>query len=215
MQAFNCYFIRVLFLIGLTALFSASALAQEKDNAGIDKAGKDKTEKASEEQKTKAPAKVKSSQLGDTRNVHIVGKNLLCGQPTLADLELAKKKGIKTVVSLRQSTEIDWDEAAAVKRLGLDYHSIPFRAVDSLSDKVFDDVRKVLRESDKKPVLLHCGSANRVAAVWLTYRVLDEKAPLEQATKEAKKIGLRTEGFLEKAIDYVRRNQKKSKKRSK
>lgn len=158
-------------------------------------------------QKESAPA-VKDSALGKTRNVHACGKLFLAGQPTQADIATIKDKGIKRVITLRTDGEIDWDEGAAIKDAGLKFVEIPFGSPDSLTDDVFGKVRKLLKESDKTPTLLHCGSANRVGAVWLTYRVLDEGVPLETAVKEAKTIGLRTPAFETKALNYIKRQKK-------
>jgi ubiquinone/menaquinone biosynthesis C-methylase UbiE len=54
--------------------------------------------------------------------------------------------------------------------------------------------------------MLHCGSANRVGAVWLTYRVLDQGVPIETAIEEAKTIGLRSPEYEAKARDYIHRH---------
>lgn len=151
-------------------------------------------------------APVKEAQLGATRNVHSCGALFCAGQPTRDDINVIKAKGIKRVITLRQDGEIDWDEAAAVKDAGLEFVAVPFGAPESLTDKVFDKVRGLLRESDKQPTVLHCGSANRVGAVWLTHRVLDQGVPLETALKEAKQIGLRTPAYEEKARQYIKKN---------
>ena len=161
-----------------------------------------------QKEETKA-AKVEKAKLGDTRNVHRCGELFLAGQPTKDDVEIIKKAGIKHVITLRTEGEIEWDEAADFKKAGLDFTVIPFRKPDSLTDQVFDDVRKALRK--ETPTLLHCGSANRVGAVWFAFRVLDQKVDAETAMKEAKEIGLRNEGYEKRARDYVTRNQKPKK----
>ena len=54
---------------------------------------------------------------------------------------------------------------------------------------------------------MHCASANRVGAVWLPYRVLDQNVPLEEALPQAQAIGLRSPEFIERAHDYIRRHR--------
>jgi hypothetical protein len=54
---------------------------------------------------------------------------------------------------------------------------------------------------------LHCGSSNRVGAVWLPWRVLDGGVEVEKAVAEAKPIGLKKAEYEEKALDYIKRNQ--------
>jgi protein tyrosine phosphatase (PTP) superfamily phosphohydrolase (DUF442 family) len=73
---------------------------------------------------------------------------------------------------------------------------------------VFVEARKQLKAAER-PILLHCGSANRVGAVWLPYRVLDAGLAWDAALAEAKTIGLRTPALEAKAMDYVQRHQQK------
>jgi uncharacterized protein (TIGR01244 family) len=157
------------------------------------------------EEKAKTP-KVTAADLGKTPNVHACGALLLAGQPEPGDIGTIKARGIERVITLRTDGEIDWDEAAALKETGIELIQVPFRSPDSLNDKVFDQIRKLLK--DPQPTLLHCGSANRVGAVWLTHRVLDQGVPLETALEEAKTIGLRSEDYEAKARDYIQRHAK-------
>ena len=156
-------------------------------------------------QERTSPA-VKNSTLGNTPAVHSCGSLFLAGQPTQADISVIKEQGIKLVITLRQDGEIDWDEAAAVQGAGIDFLAIPFRSPESLTDALFDKVRRLLRDVDKKPTLLHCGSANRVGAVWLTHRVLDQGVPLETAIGEAKTVGLRSREYEARARDYIKKH---------
>ena len=70
---------------------------------------------------------------------------------------------------------------------------------------MFEKTRKVLRDAKaaNERVMLHCGSANRVGAIWMVYRVLDEGIEVEEATQEAKMVGLRTEGYRVQAMKYI------------
>ena len=161
-------------------------------------------------QESKAPPAIKVDQLGSTRNVHSFGLNLLCGQPSESEFADAKKRGVKVVITLRSKGEIDWDEAGLVKKLGMEFHDYGFRDPADLTDKVFDGVRAALQQSNEKPVMVHCASANRVGAVWLAHRVLDAKIPVEAALAEARAVGLRTPAYEERAYAYIAAEQKKA-----
>lgn len=156
-----------------------------------------------------AETKVEEAKLGTTPNVHAAGSVWLCGQPTEEDLALAKDKGIRIVVSLRGQDEIPWDEAKVAEQLGLDFKRIAFRSPESLTDEVFKSTREILKsaQEDDKPVMVHCGSANRVGAIWLVHRMLDQGVSQEQAVKEAKEVGLRNEDYLKRALEYVEKEQ--------
>lgn len=155
----------------------------------------------------KEVAAVKDATLGSTVNVHRVGPIYLAGQPKEADVAKFKEAGIAHVLDLRRQGEIQWDEAAALKEAGLEHHRLAFTTADSLTDEVFDGAREAFANaSDDSKMIGHCGAANRVGAVWLTYRVLDEGVEWDTALEEAKQVGLKTPGYVDKALDYVKRN---------
>ncbi|MCA9040400.1 MAG: hypothetical protein KDA65_08645 [Planctomycetaceae bacterium] len=158
-------------------------------------------------EKTSAP-QLEPIELGITRNVHQFGPTLLCGQPDKAAFEKAQQEGIKVVVTLRKENEINWDESKLVQDLGMEFHQLGFQSPDSLSDEILDKSRDLLRNSDKSPVMLHCGSANRVGAVWMAYRVLDEGIDPQTALKEAQQVGLRTPAYAAGVMDYIKRKEK-------
>ena len=162
---------------------------------------------AAENQPTTA---LQPATLGSTRNVHTFGETILAGQPSADDLELAKARGVKTIISLRLPDETDWDEKAAVEALGMNFHRIPFRDADALTDDVFDDVRTILNDNNAGPVMLHCASANRVGAVWLAHRVVDKGLTLEQAEQEANVVGLTRADYRDQAVRYAQQRAKLS-----
>ena len=172
------------------------------------KAGPEKTKTATGG-KEKKPPKLERCEVGSIRQIHRLGKVYLAGQPSPEDFQIAKKDGLKTVINLRTQPELTFDEAAHLKSLGIEYHHVPFRSPDTLTDKVFDSVRKVLNEEKKHPVMVHCASANRVGAVWLAHRVLDGDIKYEDALKEAEAVGLRTPAFEDRAKAYIETTLKK------
>lgn len=146
---------------------------------------------------------LQKKQLGDMRPVHAFGDIYLAGQPTPEDLTLLKQTGIKTIITLRKSNEISWDEATAVTQQGMKYVEAPFQTPEELKPEVFDKVLKVFRDKKRGPTVLHCASSNRVGAIWFAYRVLDDKLSPEAALEEAKIVGLRTPDYLVQAEAYV------------
>jgi protein tyrosine phosphatase (PTP) superfamily phosphohydrolase (DUF442 family) len=148
--------------------------------------------------------------LGDIRNLHRCGSIWIAGQPSQADFARLKEQGITCVVTFRTPGEVDWDEAAEAAKLGMMFKEIPYGTVDSLTDDIFTETRSLLRmQAKSQPIFLHCGAAVRVAAVWLAYRVLDEKVPLAQAELEAEKMGLRSKALKQRALQYIASQQSK------
>ena len=168
------------------------------------------TAEAQAAEATEPPAaqRLEASELGSTTPVHAFGDVLLAGQPGTDDLALARERGVVAVIDLRLPAESrPFDEPARLAELGMVYHNPGFGSPEQLTDELFDEVRTVLRDEESRPVLLHCASANRVGAVWLAHRVLDDGVSFEEALPEAQQVGLRSPALLEAARSYVERMQ--------
>jgi uncharacterized protein (TIGR01244 family) len=152
--------------------------------------------------KESTEAKLKPGSLGHTARVHTYNGYYLASQPTPDDFKQAAKRGVATVINLRYPDETDFDEQQIVTGLGTTYKQVSFNSPEDLTARKLNQIRELLSES-KQPVLLHCSSANRVGAAWLAYRVAETDEPFQSALKEAKKVGLRTEAFIELVREYV------------
>ena len=88
------------------------------------------------------------------------------GQPTPEDLSRLADTGVRTVINLRAPNEpIGFDEAAEITRLGMRYRVVPIADGSNLTpDKVDEFARAVEDARGHGPVLIHCGSGNRVGA---------------------------------------------------
>jgi uncharacterized protein (TIGR01244 family) len=89
----------------------------------------------------------------------------VAGQPDAEQLALFAAAGYVAVVDLRgESEDRGLDEAAAVENLGLDYVNLPISGADAIS---WDNATKLeeILASYAGPVLVHCGSGNRVGAL--------------------------------------------------
>lgn len=151
-------------------------------------------------------ASIVETSLGSAKNVHRLENLFFSGQFSPDDIQKIKAEKIGRVITLRTDGEIDWDERATVEAAGLKFEQVPVAGADGLTDEVFGKVRGLLKDRSQ-PTLLHCGSANRVGGVWLTWRVLDEGVAVETAVEEAKMIGLRSPAIQKKALGYIQRKQ--------
>jgi precorrin-6B methylase 2/protein tyrosine phosphatase (PTP) superfamily phosphohydrolase (DUF442 family) len=148
-------------------------------------------------------------ELGDIHRVHRYENLILSGQFSPEDLSLIKELGIEKIVSLRTPQELDWNEKSAVESAGLEYLEFPFLTPESLTDEIFEQVCVLFRDSMGK-MLIHCGGADRVGAVWLVHRVLSDGLSVEQAEVEAAEVGLKTAAYREKALAYLAQKQQDS-----
>lgn len=154
-----------------------------------------------------SPEQLELAALGGIAKLHTLGDVWLASQPSAADLERAKESGVRTVVNLRPAGEQgDFDEESFVTGLGMTYVNLPISGAPDLSDDLLARARELLEQA-RRPLLVHCASANRVGAVWIPWRVLDGGLELEDAVAEAKVIGLKTPELEAKARDYVARQQ--------
>lgn len=120
------------------------------------------------------------------------------GQPTAAALATARKMGVKVVVNIRSDQEmaaLDFDEAALVEQLGMEYVAIPVTP-QTFGPADADALKDVLRKTSG-PVLIHCGSSNRVGALWAMYLQRHRSVALDDAIELGRKAGLRSENLVE------------------
>jgi uncharacterized protein (TIGR01244 family) len=124
------------------------------------------------------------------------------GQPEPEQFAALAGAGLKTVVDLRHPAEPrSCDEPEAVREAGLEYINIPVAGV--LTPETFDFFREVMRDATRRPVLVHCASANRCGALLLPFFMLDEGADRETAWRLALQAGLRSAELGELALTYV------------
>ena len=140
-----------------------------------------------------------------TRNfLRINSEICTSGQPSLEDLSRFKEEGIRAILNLRRPSEdpILAAEEKKARALGLRYFNIP---VDSsnLQEEDADEFVRVVADEANRPILIHCGSANRVGGFWIIYRVLQDHWSFEEAEEEARRIGLRNPGLADFARKYI------------
>lgn len=152
-------------------------------------------------------AQLEDYKLGSIKKLTTFGGLYFAGQPSPDDLALAREQGFKTVINFRHAKEVPWDEQRVVEQLGMNYVHLPFSGADELTDEVLRSGRALLRDVER-PAMVHCGSSNRVGAIWYAARVLDHGATEDDALEEAKKAGLRSKGYIDRARAYVEQERR-------
>src|SRR5262245_56041395 len=93
------------------------------------------------------------------------------GQPAADDWSSLSAAGIRAVVNLRGAEEQPgFDEATAVRANGLDYHEFPVRSPADFSPERVTAFAELLAQLRPGGVLVHCGSGNRVGAMFALAR---------------------------------------------
>ena len=158
-----------------------------------------------------AAQQVTKGEIAGIRNYSRVDATVGCGGATdPAAMTALRKEGYVSVINLRQASEAGADiegSRAAAKTAGLRYIHLPFNAA-SPDPKLVDSFLAAVADKSNQPVFIHCGSANRVGAVWMIKRALQDGWPVEKARTEAEAIGLSSPQLLTFATDYIAKNRR-------
>ena len=133
-------------------------------------------------------------------NVVPVNGVTTAGQPDVAALSIFAEQGYRTVIDIRtEPEERGMDEAAVINDLGMEYVLFPIDKPEAIN---FDNARELSRliEESEGPVLVHCGSSNRVGALFALQKSLDG-ADDEVALEYGREAGMtRLEGRVKEVL---------------
>lgn len=114
---------------------------------------------------------------GFESRIHREGRVYISGQPNQDALRGLAERGVQAVVNLRStkemedSTKVDFDEAALVDSLGLEYVWVPLGGKDHPYTPAAVDTFAAVLERNTGPVLVHCSVAGRASQLWAAYLV--------------------------------------------
>ncbi|MDJ0699830.1 MAG: sulfur transferase domain-containing protein [Woeseiaceae bacterium] len=127
---------------------------------------------------------------------------LSAGQPNEETFQVFADSGFVAVVDLRTEGESRGmeNEAAVVEGLGMKYISLPIDGAEAVNFENAASLSEVLASFDE-PVLVHCGSANRVGAL-LALGKAQAGADPEEAIAYGKAAGMtRLENRVREVLD--------------
>ncbi len=158
-----------LLAIFLVAAWSAAGLAEDEALSGM--------------------IKIDLSEIVATGVVEPVDGITSAGQPDEVALKVFAKNGYRTVIDLRTAGENrGLDEAAVVAELGMHYVNLAIAGGQAISFSNAQALDEAI-ENAEGPVLIHCGSANRVGAL-LALRKSLEGADDETALEYGRQSGM-------------------------
>jgi uncharacterized protein (TIGR01244 family) len=158
-----------------------------------------------------ASAQVQKIDVPGIRNFSRVDATIGCGGATEASaLPTLKKEGFVSVINLRLAAEpganVEESQRAA-QAAGLKYIHLPFDAA-APDSKIVERFLAEVATKANQPVFIHCGSANRVGAVWMIKRVLQDNWTVDRARTEAQAIGLTSPQLEAFATKYISDNRR-------
>jgi uncharacterized protein (TIGR01244 family) len=164
-------------------------------------------EPARTEATTAAAEQPAEAPLPGAANYSRVDATVACGGATPADsLPHLREMGFKAVINLRQAEEAGADVETArrtAEQAGLRYVHIPMNGSNPQPETA-DAFLAAVQDPANSPVYIHCGTANRVGAMWLIKRVVVDGWDVDRATQEARQIGLRSPQLEQFALDYIK-----------
>jgi uncharacterized protein (TIGR01244 family) len=141
------------------------------------------------------PIEVKGVE-GVERNLFLDGRVYIGGQPSEAALARLRELGVTAVVNLRTPSEMDdrtqvpYDEAEAVDRLGMEYVWVPLGGEEHpYTPDAVDTFVQVLDRHEGR-VFLHCTMGWRASYLWVAYLVRSEGFALGDALARGRAIAI-------------------------
>jgi len=124
----------------------------------------------------------------------------VAGQPDEAGFQVFAEFGYAAVIDLRtEGEDRGMDEPATVEDLGMDYINLPIGR-DGITFENAKTLRSLVDGYDE-PVLVHCGSANRVGALF-ALSAFEESGDAEKALEAGRAAGLtRMEPVVKEVLD--------------
>jgi protein tyrosine phosphatase (PTP) superfamily phosphohydrolase (DUF442 family) len=131
--------------------------------------------------------------IDDFNNFYKSGDYYFGGQPSSEALDWLQSEGVSLIINLRSEGENrdfskeSFNEKKAVKKLNIEYTSIPVSYPDSYSPETLSVFVKEL-SAHKGKVFIHCKSAGRVRLFFMAYLVEDKGYTLNEAFEFGKQM---------------------------
>ena len=137
----------------------------------------------------------------DLENIGEATQDVSSAQPSEEDLATLAEQGYVAIIDLRGAGENrGYDEASAAAAAGLAYTPLPITSADAVNVENARKLGELLEQYDG-PVVMHCGSGNRVGAL-VALLEADRGASTEEALEAGRAAGLtRLEGLVEERLD--------------
>lgn len=131
---------------------------------------------------------------------------LIGPQPTDADLQQAKQRGIKTIIDFRLPSETPTPNAELAVRNGLAYVNIPVNKADLSKGQITELINAL--KVNEGTFLLHCATGARAAMLLVLSIAKQNHWSVERAFEDARNMGYDLEkaaefaAFIRSAIDH-------------
>lgn len=142
---------------------------------------------------------------GNLKQVQQFHNIIIAGQPDKSAFEKFKDFGGLTVINLRATSEMTFDEKKTLEDLKIKYHHIPVTSQTIWSRNNVNAIHHIVHKAAQKgPVMIHCGSGNR-AASWLGAHLhLEHKFSVKKIKSISQKAGLSNLTWIKKLENFLK-----------
>jgi protein tyrosine phosphatase (PTP) superfamily phosphohydrolase (DUF442 family) len=124
--------------------------------------------------------------------------------PSTAGLGWLVEKGYRTVLDLRESSEVSPSFIAEAARRGLRYVALPV-SLQALDPDRLARFQFELAAPEARPLFFFDCDGSRAGALWYIRRITQDRVDAELARREAEEIGLKDQAAWRSARDYVQK----------
>lgn len=144
---------------------------------------------------------------GASENVTHVHNLYFSEQPDEKTLRFARANGATTVVNLRAPGEMDWDQEAVTRKLGMDYVILPVsKKSDSFDRDTVQKLNALVNDRRSQTLFFHCSSGNRAAGWYAIYLVEVRGMSADDAIPIARQVGLTKPEMEARVRNYLANN---------
>ena len=141
---------------------------------------------------------------GNLDHVYQIENLYFAAQPDKATLEHFKNLGGKTVINLRDPSELKFDERLMVHGLGLKYYNFPVPGKQPVNPSIVIAISWAIEHEGNVPIFVHCSSGNRAAVALGAHLTLSLGLSQGDAIEVAERSGLTHPGARKKLISLLK-----------
>lgn len=142
---------------------------------------------------------------GTLDHVYQIGNLYFAAQPDKTTLKHFKNLGGKTVINLRDPSELKFNERLMAHDLGLRYYNFPVTGKQPINPSIMLAVSWAIEQEGNEPIFIHCSSGNRAAVALGAHFTRKLGLTQDEAVAVAGRSGLTNPGSRQKLIALLKR----------
>jgi protein tyrosine phosphatase (PTP) superfamily phosphohydrolase (DUF442 family) len=122
--------------------------------------------------------------------------------PATAGLKWLSEKGYRTLLDLRETSEVPTTFISEVTNRGLRYIALPISKSTIDRDHV-ERFRYEMAATDSRPLFFFDSDGSSAGALWYIHRIVVDRVDQQIARREAEELGLSDQSYWSAAVNYI------------